>query len=109
MPTTIAYVHTSHVLIPMFAELSKREMPEVRQFHMVDESLIQNTISAGELTKATMRRVLSTIRSAHDGGADAVVVTCSSIGPAVTIAHELFEFPVVRVDEAMAEEAVRLG
>lgn len=109
MPTTIAYVHTSHVLIPMFAELSKREMPEVQQFHMVDESLIQNTIRAGELTKATIRRVLGTIRSAHDGGADAVVVTCSSIGPAVAVAHRLFEFPVVRVDEAMAEEAVRLG
>jgi len=109
MPTTIAYVHTSHVLIPMFAELSKREMPEVQQFHMVDESLIQNTIRAGELTKATTRRVLGMVESAHDGGADAVVVTCSSIGPAVTVAHGLFEFPVVRVDEAMAEEAVRLG
>ena len=27
MPMTIAYLHTSHVLIPMFTDLSKREMP----------------------------------------------------------------------------------
>jgi Asp/Glu/hydantoin racemase len=109
MPMTIAYLHTSHVLIPMFADLSKRELPGVDQFHMVDESLIQNTIRAGELTKATIRRVIDMIRSARDGGADVVVVTCSSIGPAVSLAAELCEFPVVRVDEAMAEEAVRLG
>ena len=38
-----------------------------------------------------------------------MVATCSSIGPAATAAHELFEFPLVLVDEPMAEEAVRLG
>jgi Asp/Glu/hydantoin racemase len=109
MPLTIAYLHTSHVLIPMFADLSKRELAGVEQFHMVDESLIQNTISAKELTKVTIRRVVNMVQSAREGGADAVVVTCSSIGPAVTLARELFDFPVVRVDEAMAEQAVRSG
>lgn len=109
MPLTIAYLHTSHVLIPMFTDLSKRELPGVDQFHMVDESLIQNTIRAQELTKATIRRVITMVQSARDGGADGVVVTCSSIGPAVTMARTLFDFPVVRVDEAMAEEAVRVG
>jgi Asp/Glu/hydantoin racemase len=106
---TIAYLHTSHVLIPLFTELSKRILPETEQFHMVDESLIKNTIRSGELTKVTIRRVIDMVQSAYDGGADAVVVTCSSIGPAVTIASEVCDFPVVRVDEAMAEEAVRMG
>jgi len=105
----VAYLHTSHILIPMFDELSKREMPQAEVFHMVDESLIRNTIRIGRLTKTTIRRVLSAVKSAHDGGADAVMVTCSSIGPAATIAGRLFDFPVVRVDEAMAEAAVRLG
>ena len=109
MSVTIAYIHTSHVLIPVFTELSRRELPEAEQFHMVDESLIQNTIRAQELTKVTIRRVVNMVQSAREGGADGVVVTCSSIGPAVTMARELFDFPVIRVDEAMAEEAVRLG
>jgi Asp/Glu/hydantoin racemase len=109
MPITIAYLHTSHVLIPMFTDLSKRELPGVEQFHMVDESLIKNTIRAKELTKVTIRRVINMVQSAREGGADAVVVTCSSIGPAVAMSRELFDFPVVRVDEAMAEEAVRAG
>jgi Asp/Glu/hydantoin racemase len=109
MSVTIAYIHTSHVLIPLFTELSQRELPEVERFHMVDESLIRNTIRAQKLTKATIRRVLATVQSARDGGADAVVVTCSSIGPAVSLARRLFDFPVIRVDDAMAEQAVRAG
>jgi Asp/Glu/hydantoin racemase len=109
MPVTIAYLHTSHVLIPLFTELSKKELPGVEHFHMVDESLIRNTISAKKLTKATIRRVLTMVLSAREGGADAVVVTCSSIGPAATAASDMCDFPVVRVDDAMAEQAVRSG
>ncbi|MDE3063373.1 MAG: Asp/Glu/hydantoin racemase, partial [Acidobacteriota bacterium] len=35
--------------------------------------------------------------------------TCSSIGPAVLLAQQLFDLPVLRIDEAMAETAVRKG
>jgi Asp/Glu/hydantoin racemase len=109
MPITIAYIHTSHVLIPLFSTLSKRELPGADYFHMVDESLIRNTIAAGELTNTTVRRLAAMIASARDAGADAVMVTCSSIGAAVPAVSRLFEFPVIRVDEAMAEQAVRIG
>ena len=46
------------------------------------------------------------VQSAREGGADAVMVTCSSIGLAASVAREFFDFPVVRVDEAMRELAV---
>jgi len=84
-------------------------MPSVEVFHMVDESLIRNTVAAGYLQKTTIRRVIAMVESARLGGADAVLVTCSSIGAAVDMATGLFDFPVIRVDEAMAEEAVRMG
>jgi Asp/Glu/hydantoin racemase len=93
----------------MFTELSKREMPDVQIFHMTDESLIKNTIRDGGLTKTTTRRVLSAVESAHEGGADAVVVTCSSIGEAASHARQIFDFPVIRIDDAMAERAVAAG
>ena len=109
MSQTLALLHTSHVLIPMFSALCKQTIPDVAIFHMVDESLIKNTIAAGALTKATARRLLALIQNAREAGADAVLVTCSSIGPAVPVAREVFDFPVLRVDEAMAEEAVRQG
>jgi Asp/Glu/hydantoin racemase len=104
---TLALVHTSPTLTPLFAGLCREHLPEARIFHMVDESLIQNTIRAGKLERNTVRRVVQMVGSAVDAGADAVLVTCSSIGPAVTLAQQLFDVPVLRIDEAMAEAAVR--
>lgn len=74
---------------------------------MVDESLIQDTVKFGSLRKVTIRRLVGQIASAEEAGADAVLVTCSSIGPGATLAQKLFDFPVLRIDDAMAEKAVR--
>ena len=93
----------------MFGELCAEYLLETSIFHMVDESLIRDTIREGRLRRVTMRRLLTTIESAVAAGADAVMVTCSSIGPGVKLAQQLFDIPVIRVDEAMAEEAVRVG
>jgi Asp/Glu/hydantoin racemase len=107
LPPMLALIHTSPTLTPAFATLCREHLPEAKFFHIVDESLIQDTIRAGHLRKVTMRRLVDQIASAEDAGADAVLVTCSSIGPAVTLAQQLFDFPVLRIDEAMAERAVR--
>ncbi len=106
---TLALVHTSHVLIPVFSDLAKDLLPTTAIFHMVDESLIKNTIRSGHLTSDTKRRVVSLIGLAREGGADAVLLTCSSIGPSVDVARSVYDFPVFRIDEAMAEKAVSLG
>jgi Asp/Glu/hydantoin racemase len=76
---------------------------------MLDESLIRNTISAGSLTKMTIRRLGMMIESAGQGGADVVLVTCSSIGEAVVAARTQFDFPILRVDEPMASAAIQMG
>jgi Asp/Glu/hydantoin racemase len=106
---TLALIHTSPTLTPLFSSLCARYMPETAIFHMVDESLIADTIREGRLRRVTMRRLLALIESAEMAGADAVMVTCSSIGPGVAFGQQLFDIPVVRVDEAMAEAAVRMG
>lgn len=105
----LALIHTSPTLTPMFTALCSKFMPETEIFHMVDESLIKDTIREGRLQRVTMRRLLGMIESANMAGADAVMVTCSSIGPAIAIAQLLYDFPVIRIDEAMAESAVRSG
>lgn len=105
----LALLHTSPVLAPLFAGLCNKWIPDTRIFHMVDESLIKNTIEAGHLQRLTIRRLIGMIGSAFEGGADAVLVTCSSIGPGVEIAQGLFDRPVIRVDEAMAKLAVEQG
>ncbi|HEX5282678.1 MAG TPA: aspartate/glutamate racemase family protein [Bryocella sp.] len=109
MSKTLAIIHTSPTLTPLFSRLCAEYLPDVSVFHMVDESLIKDTIRNGYVRRVTNRRLLGMLESAQDAGADAILVTCSSIGEGVKIGQELLDVPVVRVDEAMAEQAVRMG
>lgn len=109
MPSTLALIHTSPVLVPMFNGLAAKLLPGTRVFHMVDESLIKNTIQSGSLQKPTIRRIVNQIESARDAGADVVLLTCSSIGAAVPVARQLFDFPILRIDERLASDAVSTG
>ncbi|WP_068085910.1 aspartate/glutamate racemase family protein [Novosphingobium rosa] len=106
---TLAFLHTSPTLAPLFTALASELLPDVRVLHFVDESLIKNTIAAGQLEKPTMRRLIDLVGSTFDAGADATLVTCSSIGPAVDMASALHDRPVLRVDRPMAEAAVARG
>jgi hypothetical protein len=101
MAETLTLIHTSPVLTPVFAALCKQHLPDVAISHMVDESLIRDTIAHQRLRKLTIRRLISMIESAEAAGATAVMVTCSSIGPAAALAQKVFDIPVFRVDEAM--------
>jgi Asp/Glu/hydantoin racemase len=109
MAFTLAFSHTGQVLVPVFSQLAKENLSGIDVFHMLDESLIRNTIAAGKLTKTTIHRLALMIESARLGGADAVMVTCSSIGEAAEIARRQFDFPILRIDQAMAEKAVEMG
>lgn len=106
---TLGLIHTSATLVPVFQQLVSQYLPHVKVFNIVDDSLIKNTIACGELTPATSRRVVNYIGSAQEAGADFILVTCSSIGPAVEAAAALTGVPVLRVDQPMADKAVQTG
>lgn len=108
MPT-LALVHTVASLVPVFERLAHEIVPDVETFNIVDESLLRTTIREGRLSPATARRLAGYVASAEAAGADAVLVTCSSVGAAVEAARPLTGVPVLRVDEPMADEAVRIG
>ena len=106
---TLALIHTSATLVPVFAELCSKYLPGVKVFNIVDDSLIKNTIACGELTASTSKRVVNYAASAQEAGADFILFTCSSIGPAVETAAILTDVPVLRVDQPMADKAVQMG
>ena len=106
---TLGLIHTSATLVPVFAELCNKYLPGIKVFNIVDDSLIKNTIAAGELTPSTSKRVVDYAASAQEAGADFILFTCSSIGPAVETAAILTGVPVLRVDQPMADKAVRSG
>lgn len=108
-PKTLAFVHTSAALVPIFQQLCKAKLPGVGTFNIVDDSLVRAIGANGSLTADIARRVAAYIGSAEAGGADYVLVTCSSIGPAVEASAPFAGVPVLRVDQPMADQAVRTG
>lgn len=106
---TLGLIHTSATLVPIFQKLCNDLLPEVSVFNIVDDSLIKDVITKNQLTNDTARRVVNYVGSAEDAGADLIMVTCSSIGAAVEASAALTNVPVLRVDQAMAEQAVLTG
>src|SRR4051795_6947214 len=91
---TLALVHTSATLVPIFEQLCKTRLPGIKVFNLVDDSLIKDVIAFGQLRPKTARRVAQHISAAEDAGANYVLVTCSSIGRAVETAAEFASVPV---------------
>jgi len=106
---TLGLVHTSATLVPVFAQLCKEKLPGVNVFNIVDDSLVKGIAAAGSLTAQIGRRVAAYLESAELAGAEYIMVTCSSIGPAVEAAALLIGVPVLRVDQPMADKAVQTG
>jgi Asp/Glu/hydantoin racemase len=104
----VCLLHTVAALPAVFDPLLRETAPGVRAYHMVDESLLADTVAHGPLPRTTAR-LASHLAQAQAAGAEAVLVTCSSIGPAAEAARPLLSIPVLRVDEPMAREAVRTG
>jgi Asp/Glu/hydantoin racemase len=103
----LGLLHTSATLVPIFEQLCRTKLPGVSVFNLVDDSLIKDVIAIGRIRPQTARRVTQHVAAAEDAGADFILVTCSSIGPAVETAASLASVPVLRVDQPMADHAVR--
>jgi hypothetical protein len=109
MAKRLAFIHTVTSLVETFNALCTELTPDVDVFHIADNSLIQNVIRDGEMSVSTARRLVRYMVSAEEGGADIVMVTCSSVGESVPMGQPLLHVPVYRVDQPMADKAVAMG
>ncbi len=108
-PRRLALVHTVAGLVPRFRELSAELIPDIETFDIVDETLLRDATREGRVSLETARRLFSHLAAAESHGADAILVTCSSMGGAVDAARPFAGIPLLRVDQAMAEQAVQRG
>ncbi|MBI1775051.1 MAG: Asp/Glu racemase [Proteobacteria bacterium] len=106
----IACLHTVDSNIAVFeAARSDLGLDQVELRHEVRADLLQAAERAGtltpEITAATAEALLALSRDA-----DAVLLTCSTVGPAVgELALSATPMPVLRVDAALASHAVAKG
>jgi len=109
MSKTVVFIHTVPPLLPVFAQLGAELLPGVKLHHILDEPLIERVRRRGVLAPEDAARVATHVEAAAQIGADAVLVTCSTISPCVDDVRDAAPMPVLKIDEAMIAEAVRLG
>ena len=102
----IAAVHTAMAMVEPTKELFSKYLPNIRLINIVDESLIQDVISAGKVPDAVKKRLINYYYSAVDAKSDIIFNTCSSVREVAAIARNFIPVPIIRIDEAMAEEAI---
>jgi len=102
----IGFVHTGVPIGMLLKKMMSESMPGIPNFHIVDDSLIQDLLQTGEFTPSILKRLSTQISMAKEAGADIIMVTCSSIAPGVDFAKKLVDIPVMKIDEPMAEQAV---
>lgn len=106
--TRLAMLHTGAVVIGPFAELAKRKLPDVEVQHLLDDKIVADLGSGADHDQIASRlRALG--EAAVSSGADQLLLTCSSISGFSRPLAEAIGIPVLRIDEAMADEAVRRG
>jgi aspartate/glutamate racemase len=100
----IACLHTVESFVPVF-EAAAASLPGVSLSHVVRPDLLKRAEAEGGLTDAIRDEAAELLREMA-GGADAVLLTCSTVGPAAERADLLAPVPVLRVDAALASAAV---
>jgi Asp/Glu/hydantoin racemase len=109
MPKTVFAIHTSLALVSPLGKLFAEMLPEVRVVNVIDDSLLTDVRIAGCLTSSVTRRIVGYGVLAQSAGADAIFNCCSSVGEAADILGRTVDIPVVKIDDRMAETAVRGG
>jgi len=106
---TVAAVFTAQSIVESTKQLFAELVPDCRVISIIEDAMIHDVIRAGRVTPEITRRLIRYYLAAEDTGADLIFNTCSSIGDVAIMARNLVRIPLVKIDDAMAAEAVRIG
>lgn len=106
--TRIAFLHTGAVVIPPVMALAGELLPDATPVNYLDDKIVAD-LRDPELSGSVEGRLENLVRAAKDGGAELVMLTCSSISQLAEPLSERVGIPVLRIDEAMADIAVATG
>ncbi len=106
----IALIHAlKHSIVPIEASFA-RLWPDASLMNLLDDSLSADVARDGRLTSAMTDRFLTLGRYAASTGADAILFTCSAVGPCIeAVAREQAPMPVLKPNQAMIERAAARG
>lgn len=106
--TRVALLHTGAVVISPIMELVKRELADVTAINYLDDRIVAD-LSDADRAPSVPVRIADLAKAAAEAGAEAILLTCSSISELAEATSLAVGVPILRIDEAMADEAVATG
>lgn len=109
----IALIHTVKSVLNSFEGKIRIAMPNenLKIHNLLDDFLATDPSpqEKGYFTTENKKRLFNDLSSAELSGADAIVVTCSTLTPIVEELRPLMKIPIIAIDEAMARTAAASG
>ncbi|MFD2117825.1 aspartate/glutamate racemase family protein [Paenibacillus yanchengensis] len=104
---TVVAIYTGQGLADPLKAIFQKELPDCKLINIIDDGLIGEVVKAGSVPPIVARRLLQYYEHAEQLGADVILNTCSSVGEIADAARPFIAPPIVKIDEAMAIQAVQ--
>lgn len=104
----IGIIHTTPATVAALGELVREMIPDVQVVNLLDDSILGDMRDKHgvDFVRERWTAYAATLEKL---GVQAVLSACSTVGEFAEEADRILGIPVYRIDEAMAEEAVRRG
>ncbi len=104
---TLGLIHTAPSVTEPINKIVSEVLPQVERINIADDRILKLIKRDGKLTPKIFKIVTNYVSIAEEEGANAVLVTCSSISPCVDAARPLVSIPVFKIDDPMTDLAVQ--
>lgn len=104
----IGIIHTTKATVESLGNLVEQLIPGVQVVNLLDDSILGD-MRDGNNIEYVRERWLSYAWTLERMDVKAILSACSTVGAFAEEADRLLAVPVYRIDEAMAEEAVKRG
>jgi len=107
----ITMIHTVFPIVNNLKAIFEKKLgnQSATIYNIVDDSILPRILNNGSLSPEIVSTVYQHISSAEKMGSDIILVTCSSISEVVDIVSPLVSVPVIKIDDAMTDEAVKIA
>jgi len=107
----ITMIHTVTPIVDNLKAIFKKKLgiQAATIYNIVDDSILPRILNNGSLSPEIINTVYQHISNAERMGSDIILVTCSSISEVVDIVSPLVSVPIIKIDDAMTDEAVKIA
>jgi len=107
----ITMIHTVFPIVDNLKAIFEKKLgnQSATIYNIVDDSILPRILNNGSISPEIASTVYQHISSAEKIGSAIILVTCSSISEVVDMVSPLVSIPVIKIDDVMTDEAVKVA